>query len=212
MAHYPIVLTGPIMAVVIGGGQVAERKVQGLLQGEAEVTVISPCLTPTLARLAQDGRIRAALRSYLPGDLAGARLAIAATDDAAVNAAVAEEAHQRGCLVNIVDDPQRCTFHVPAVIRRGEITVGISTSGASPALARYLRRQLDSLIGPEYGQLAAMLAELRPQWRTRALAERQPCPAWDRLIDAALALLRVGQVRQARELALEFVRQMAQEE
>lgn len=211
MAYYPIVLTGPIAAVVIGGGQIAERKVQGLLQGGAAVTVISPYLSPALERLTQDGCIRAVLRNYLPGDLAGARLAIAATDDAAVNAAIAEEARQRGCLINVVDDPRLCTFHVPAVIRRGEIVIGISTAAASPALARYLRRQLDALIGPEYGQLAEILAEIRPQWRAREHPERQPGLTWDRLIDAALALLRADQVEQARALARKFVRQTVQE-
>ncbi len=212
MAYYPIVLTGPIAAVVIGGGQIAERKVQGLLQGGAEITVISPSLSPALQRLAQDGSVRAVLRNYLPGDLAGAHLVIAATDDPAVNAAIAEEARQRGCLINVVDDPQRCTFHVPAVIRRGEIVISISTTGTSPALARYLRRHLDVLIGPEYGQLAEILAELRPQWRRREHPECQPGLAWDRLIDAALALLRVDQVQQARALALEFIHHAVQEE
>ncbi|MCS7222045.1 MAG: bifunctional precorrin-2 dehydrogenase/sirohydrochlorin ferrochelatase [Anaerolineae bacterium] len=211
MAHYPIVLTGSIVAVVIGGGQVAERKVQGLLQAGAEVKVISPCLTPALARLAQDGRIQAELRNYLPGDLVDAHLAIAATNDAAVNAAVAEEAHWRGCLINVVDDPQLSNFHVPAVIRRGKVTIGISTAGASPALARYLRRLLESLIGPEYGQLAEIFAELRPQWRARERYENTPCPGWEQLIDTALSLLRTGQLQEARTLVLEFIRQAPQE-
>jgi precorrin-2 dehydrogenase/sirohydrochlorin ferrochelatase len=207
MTHYPIILTGPLAAVVIGGGQVAERKVQGLLQGGAEVTVISPRLSSTLAHLAQTGHIRAILRCYLPGDLAGARLAIAATNDAAVNAAVAEEACQLGCLINVVDDPQRCTFYVPAVIRRGEVAVSVSTAAASPALARYLRRQLEASIPPEYGQLAGILAELRPQWRAGELRERPPELAWEQLIEAALALLKEGRIEEAHELARRFIRQ-----
>lgn len=205
MAHYPIVLTGPLTAVVIGGGQVAERKVQGLLQGGAEVIVISSRLSSTLAYLAQTGRIRARLRRYMPGDLAGARLAIAATNDAAVNAAVAEEACQRGCLINVVDDPQRCTFYVPAVVRRGEVAVSISTAAASPALSRYLRRQLEALIPPEYGQLAGILAELRPQWRARESREHPPTLAWEQWIEAALALLKEGRVEEARELVRGFI-------
>ena len=114
---YPIVLTGPLTAAVIGGGPVAERKTQGLLQAAAAVTVVSPQLTPALEQWARAGRVTAIRRAYRPGDLRGARLAVAATNDPAVNAAVADEADERGCPVNVVDDPSRCTFHAPVTTR-----------------------------------------------------------------------------------------------
>ncbi|MGQ9840433.1 MAG: precorrin-2 dehydrogenase/sirohydrochlorin ferrochelatase family protein [Anaerolineae bacterium] len=204
MAYCPIILTGLLAAVVVGGGQVAERKVRVLLQADAAVTVVSPRLTPALAQLAQDGRIRVTARSYHPGDLTGARLAIAATSDPAVNAAVADEADQCGCLVNVVDDPLRCTFHMPAIVRRGEIIIGVSTSGASPALARHLRKVIETTLGPEYEPLAGILAELRTRLRDWTPEEDQAALPWDRLIDALLPLLRAGENQAARQIADRF--------
>lgn len=166
---YPISLIGleARRCVVIGGGAVAERKVDGLLAAHAVVTIISPALTPQLERLAAAGEVQTLRRAYQPGDLATAFLVIAATADPAVNHAVWEEATRCGCLVNVVDDPTHSNFIVPAVIRRDEITIAIQTGGASPALARRLRERLEATIGPEYGVLARLLAELRPELLAR---------------------------------------------
>ncbi len=173
-------------AVVIGGGTVALRKVEGLLAAGAQVTVISPALTDGMAVLHAEGRITVIPRAYQEGDLDGAWLVVAATDDATVNRAVYAEAERRGCLVNVVDDPEHSNFIVPAVVRRGEVTVAVSTGGSSPALARRLRERLAEVIGPEYGELAALLAELRPTLLARFPAGRPRLDAALRLVDSDL--------------------------
>jgi siroheme synthase-like protein len=148
---------------VIGGGKVAARKVEGLLVASANVQVISPVLTLELQLLADSGQIDYLPRPYQEGDLGGAFLVIAATDDAAVNRAVWSEAERCGCLVNVVDDPLHSNFILPAVVQRGDLSIAVSTGGSSPALARRLREQIETLIGPEYGLLASLMAELRPE-------------------------------------------------
>jgi len=149
-------------AVVVGGGGVASRKVEGLLTADFKVKVVSPKLTAELQALVSSGAIKFVQRPYQHGDLEGAFLVIAATNDPAVNQAVWAEAVQRGCLINVVDDPQHSNFILPAVLQRGEMSIAISTGGGSPALARRLRERLEDLIGPEYGTLTEVLAELRP--------------------------------------------------
>lgn len=165
MLTYPVCLVGleGRRIIVIGGGAVAARKVQTLLEAGANITVISPEFCQDLYALQVDsGRIEMVARHYQPGDLEGAFLVIAATDDPPVNEAVWEESQRHNCLVNIVDDPAHCNFIVPAVVERGDLKIAITTGGASPALARRLREQLEAQIGPEYGMLAALLGELRP--------------------------------------------------
>lgn len=189
-------------AVVIGGGAIAQRKVEGLLAAGAQVTVISPALTEALATLHAEGRITLISRTYREGDLDGAWLVIAATDDAAVNRAVFVEAERRGCLVNVVDDPAHSNFIVPAVVRRGEVTVAVSTGGSSPALARRLRERLAEFISPEYGDLAALLSELRPVLLARFPAGRPRLEAALRLVDSdLLAVLKEQGMTAARAYA-----------
>jgi uroporphyrin-III C-methyltransferase/precorrin-2 dehydrogenase/sirohydrochlorin ferrochelatase len=147
--------------VVIGGGSVAERKVLSLLDSGARVTVVAPRASQTLRDLAGRGAIRLEERAYAPGDLEGMRLAYAATDDAVVNRAVYEEARQRGVWLNVADQPALCTFLVPAVVRRGELTVAVSTNGASPAMARRLREDLERTFGPEHAAALVLLRRLR---------------------------------------------------
>ena len=149
--------------VVVGGGHVAARKVESLLEAEAQVKVISPVLVPELELLMEAGDITALKRSYQEGDLEGAFLVIAATDDNTVNQAIWAEATKRGCLINVVDDPEHSTFILPAVMQRGEMSLAITTGGGSPALARRLRERLENIIGPEYGKLTEVMAELRPE-------------------------------------------------
>jgi len=201
MVHYPITLVDPdTRAIVIGGGAVAARKVRGLLDAGARVTVIAPQLVRELQDLAREARITLVPRAYQNGDLRDAHLVIAATDDAHVNHAVYAEARARGILVNVVDDPAHCTFHVPALVRRGDIAIAISTGGASPALAKHLRAHIEKLIGEEYAQLAALLAELRPRVQARVAREHREA-LWQELIDAALPLLREGRAEEARARA-----------
>lgn len=166
MLTYPVCLVAlnERRTVLIGGGKVAARKAQTLLDAGAEIIVISPDFCDEFqSLLTNSDRIRIISRSYQPGDLAGAFLVIAATDSVEVNQAVWEEAQRQNCLINVVDDPGRSNFIVPAVVDRGEIKIAITTGGASPALARRLRERLEEIIGPEYTSLAALMGELRPE-------------------------------------------------
>jgi precorrin-2 dehydrogenase/sirohydrochlorin ferrochelatase len=147
--------------LVVGGGSVAARKVALLVECGAKVEVVSPRVTPRLASQATDGRIRLRRRAVRPGDVTGAFLVVAATDDPQVNGRVAELARRAGAHVNVADDPAACSFIVPSVIRRGDLTIAISTGGGSPALAKRLRQRLEQTIGPEYAAFLAAMRRLR---------------------------------------------------
>jgi precorrin-2 dehydrogenase/sirohydrochlorin ferrochelatase len=147
--------------LVVGGGRVAERKVALLLECGADVAVVSPVATPTIAELAERGAIRLARRPVQPADLEGVFLAFAATDDAQVNQGVAHAVRKAGGLVNVADAPEACDFQVPSVVRRGDLTIAISTGGGSPALAKRLRQRLEATIGSEYEAFLDALRELR---------------------------------------------------
>ncbi|OIO89699.1 MAG: hypothetical protein AUK03_14040 [Anaerolineae bacterium CG2_30_64_16] len=208
MKTYPVSLIGLAQrqVVVVGGGAVAARKVATLLEADARVTVISPDLTSELEALVEAGRIAALNRPYREGDLAAAFLVIAATDDAEVNRAVWREADRRGCLINVVDDLAHSNFIVPAVVRRGELTLAVSTGGDSPALARRLREQLEAEIGPEYGELVALLGELRPDLLARFAPGRARLAAALRLVDSDLLdVIRAEGVEAARRYAWKLV-------
>ncbi len=166
MKYYPAFLrVEGRSCVVIGGGEVAERKVRALLDAGARVAVVSPTVTPGLEALAAGGRIAHRPRAYRPGDLRGAFLAYAATDDETLHASIAREAQEGGVLLNVVDRPQWCTFIVPAIATRGDLTIAVSTGGGSPALARRLRQDLESGLGPEYERALVVLARLRQHLR-----------------------------------------------
>ena len=190
--------------VVIGGGHVAARKVEGLVAAQAQVKVISPVLVSELQSLADSGVITFAKRSYQDGDLEGAYLAIAATDEMSVNHAVWAEAMERGCLINVVDDPEHSTFILPAVLQRGEMSVAVSTGGGSPALARRIRERLGNIIGPEYGTLTELMAELRPELLASFLPGKARLQAALRIVDSNI--LQVIQ-DQGRDAALVYARQ-----
>lgn len=165
-AGYPMMvdLTGR-RCVVVGGGAVAERKVRRLLDSGAAVTLVSPAATAPLRRLAAAGRLELLRRPVRVADLDGAFLVFAATDDTDVNSRVVEAATRRGALVNVADDPAACTFQVPSVVRRGDLTLAISTGGGSPAMAKRLRERLEGLIGPEYEAFLGALRTLRSRAR-----------------------------------------------
>jgi siroheme synthase-like protein len=163
---FPILMTlQDARVVVIGGGRVALRKVQSLLSCGASVELVSPHLCDGLLELAGSGRIQVARRTYRPGDLSGAVLAIAAVDDAGIGAEVAAEASRQGIPVNVVDKPELCTFIVPSILRRGPLTVAVSTGGASPAWARQIRENLERDFGPEYSRLFTALQSIRNRCR-----------------------------------------------
>jgi precorrin-2 dehydrogenase/sirohydrochlorin ferrochelatase len=163
---YPMLvdLTGK-RCLVVGGGGVAERKVTLLIECGADVEVVSPATTSRLAVLAAAGAVRVRRRRVRASDLAGAFLVVVATDDRGVNRQVAERVRGVGGLVNVADDPEACTFLVPSVLRRGDLTIAISTGGGSPALAKKLRQRLEQTVGPEYEAYLSALRLLRERAR-----------------------------------------------
>ena len=184
--------------VVIGGGEVAERKVEGLLACGATVTVISPRATSGIKTLAESHRLSWKSRGYAPGDLKGAFLAIAATDREEVNRSVAEEAREGRVLLNVVDVPSLCTFIAPSVVQRGEVTLAISTGGASPALARKLREGLEQSNLLDYAELSGILSQARQELKRRG-AEVHP-DRWQSCINGRLMeLVRAGREAEALE-------------
>jgi uroporphyrin-III C-methyltransferase/precorrin-2 dehydrogenase/sirohydrochlorin ferrochelatase len=185
--------------VVIGGGAIAEQKVVGLLEAGAKVVVTSPALTWKLEDLTATGAIEVQRRPYMPGDLAGAFLAIAATDDRSVNAAVWAEAEERGILLNAVDDLPHCSFIAPAVHRAGDVTVAISTAGKSPALAVRLKERIRTLIGPEHAALLDILGGLRPEVAARVPDSKVRTRLWYEIVDSdAIEYVRRGDAEGAR--------------
>jgi precorrin-2 dehydrogenase/sirohydrochlorin ferrochelatase len=146
------------MCVIIGGGKIARRKVQGLLAAGARVRVVAPHLQPELQ---ENTAIELICRPFLAEDLAGAFLVFAATNDRQVNAEIAAVARQQGTLVNSVDDPEGSDFHLPAVLQRGALTVAVSSGVSSPAFAAQLRDRLAAELGPEWQSFCALAAALR---------------------------------------------------
>jgi siroheme synthase-like protein len=180
--------------LVVGGGKVAMGKVLGLLEAEAAVTVVAPEVADDIAALG----VRLERRAYRAGDLAGYRLAIAATGDPDVNRAVFLEGEASGVWVNAADDPDNCTFTLPARIRRGPLLVTFATGGNSPALATWLRRRYTNEFGPEYEVLIQLLAEARSELRERGMSTEGP--GWQRALDSGmLDLIREGDLAEAKE-------------
>jgi precorrin-2 dehydrogenase / sirohydrochlorin ferrochelatase len=138
------------LCLVVGGGQIAESKIPGLLAADAKVRVIAPEVTESLAAQAREGQIEWLRKAFDPEDLSGAYLVVAATSAIQVNQEVFREAEARGILCNAVDDPDYCHFYYPSVVRRGALQIAISTEGLSPALSQRLRRELEVQFGPEY--------------------------------------------------------------
>ncbi|HBL27355.1 MAG TPA: hypothetical protein DD490_11025 [Acidobacteria bacterium] len=194
MAHYPVFLDLRVRpCVVVGGGHLAEEKARGLIAAGAVVTVIAPGLTAGLTALADEGRLLHRPRGYRPGDLEGVFLAISTDQTAETAEAIWQEALRRNILINTVDDVPRCDFIAPSVVRRGDLSIAISTGGKAPVLAVRLRQWLESQLGEEYGRFLALAGSVR-----KDLARRQPDFAtrkelWYRLIDSdVLDLLRRG--------------------
>jgi precorrin-2 dehydrogenase / sirohydrochlorin ferrochelatase len=148
--------------LVVGGGDVGLEKVEGLLACDADVTLIAPVAHPELEGLAAEGSIAWERRAYAgASDLEGAFMAIAATDDSEVNIGVFDDAERRAMLVNVVDVPPLCNFILPAIVRSGPLAIAISTAGASPALAKRMKREISELFGEEYARLAVILNDAR---------------------------------------------------
>ena len=205
MAYYPIfveVHERPVL--VIGGGNVGVDKVTTLLRAEAtNVTVISPELNAEMQAHVEAGRVRLVPRAYEPGDIAGYEMVFAATDDRSANARIRAEGRQRGIWVNAADDPVNCDFILPSVVRRGPITIGISTGGGSPAMARRVREELSDYFTEDFEALADLLAEVRRELKALGLLPQISPDTWQRAIDGNLrALLAQRRTGQAKALLL----------
>src|SRR5690349_19426775 len=209
-AFYPVFLDlRGRRVVVIGGGTVAEQKVRGLIAAGAHVTLVSPDVTSALADLAARGAIELRPRPYHGGDLAGAWLAIAATDDRGVNEAVWAEAERLGVPLNAVDDLEHCSFIAPAIHREGDITVAVSTGGKSPALAVRLRQRIARLVGRAEARLCALLGELRPELAARVPDARARTALWYEIVDSdVIDFVRRGDLEGARGRIDELVKEV----
>lgn len=186
--YFPVLLDLAGRAcLVVGGGAVAEGKVASLLAVQARVTVVSPTLTARLHALAAAGRIQSLRRAYRHGDLAGHQIAFVATDDPDVSASVSAEGRARGVWINAADEPARCDFILPSVIRRGRLVVAVSTGGASPTAARAIRLELEAYLSTEHAMLVELAAEVRGDLRQRGI--RVDGARWRRVLDGGLRRL-----------------------
>jgi siroheme synthase-like protein len=199
--------------VVVGGGEVGLEKVEGLLACDGEVTLIAPHAEEALREYAGEGSIHWERREYRgPADLEGAFLAIAATDDSEVNIAVFGDAERRAMLVNVVDVPPLCNFILPAIVRTGPLAIAISTAGASPALAKRIKREVAGAYGEPYARLAVLLNEARG-WAKDTLPTYQDRKEFFEGIVGGdpdpVALLRNGDEQAVRELIARAQRERA---
>lgn len=197
--YYPISLNvRGRKCVVIGGGQVALRKVRTLLEHGANVEVISPELCAGLGQLADKDSIHVLNRVYQEGDLTGAFITIAATDDSSVNQQVIGEARRKAVMINVVDDADNSDFIAPSYLQRGDITIAVSTAGRSPALARKIRTVLEKEFTDEYASLAQLVSEVRDQLKHQGI--QVDGEGWQQALqlDSLIELLRQGETEKAR--------------
>ena len=198
MSYYPVFLDiRNKRCVAVGGGVIAQRKINMLLDHEAQVTVISPQLCSELEKMAES-TITVIRREYQAGDLEGAFVVVAATDNQAINEQVATDASEKGVLINVVDVPALSNFIVPSYLRRGDLTIAVSTNGKSPALARKIRTKLEDAFEQEYADLIAVVEEVRAELKAKGVTTS--AEAWQKAldIDDLLDLIRAGQISQAK--------------
>jgi siroheme synthase-like protein len=204
LVYYPIFLNlEGKKCVVVGGGEVALRKVRALLDSGAKVVVVSPTLNSGLAQLAEVGTISLISREYEPKDLKNAVIVVAATDIAEVNQNIAKKARKHGILVNVVDRPEESDFIMPSLVRRGDLILAASTSGASPALAKKIRMRLEQTFGEEYSPLLSLIKEVRQELKEQQL--RVNTEDWQNALDLDLLthLIQVGEREKAKAALLE---------
>jgi precorrin-2 dehydrogenase/sirohydrochlorin ferrochelatase len=207
MPFYPIFLDiEKKPCLVIGGGTVAERKINGLLKAGAKVTVISPTLTKELKELARKKKIRHVPKRYRPGDLADAFLVISATDSKQVNRKIHQEAENAGRLVNVVDTPALCNFITPSVIERGALKIAISTSGRFPLLAKTLRGNLEWSIPEDYSTLVELLGAVRDKLLKEGVKHDKMIEIYETLMDSPmLTWIKAGSSRRINALLKEVL-------
>ncbi|MCK4965096.1 MAG: bifunctional precorrin-2 dehydrogenase/sirohydrochlorin ferrochelatase [Dehalococcoidia bacterium] len=188
--------------VLIGGGGVALRRAEVLVEYGARVEIISPELCPEINRLVASSAVLSTLHEYKPGDLCGSFVVVAATDNSKINDQVAEEALKLGILINVVDIPEFSSFIVPSCLHRGDVTIAVSTGGKSPALARRLRTELEKSFGDEYASLALLVSQVRSELKQEGITI--PAEVWQQALDLdmLLELLRLGQWDEAKQRLL----------
>lgn len=190
MRYYPAFLKTEGRAVlVVGGGEVGARKVETLLRCGARVGVVSPELVPWLAERVREGAVELVARNYDESQLRGRFLVIAATDDGELNSRIASDAERRNLLCNVVDVPREGNFIVPALMRRGALTLAISTDGQSPALARKIREELEDRYGEEYADLLHLLGAVRARLLSAGNDSRLNKERFERLVRSPLVEL-----------------------
>jgi precorrin-2 dehydrogenase/sirohydrochlorin ferrochelatase len=206
MKYYPAYLDlRDRPCLVIGGGVVAERKALGLVEAGADVTVISPTLTPQLQTLATSGKIIHHNKLFDEKDLAGACLVVAATDSGEVNTRVAQTCKKNNMLVNVVAPPEESTFIVPSVVDRGELLISISTSGTSPALSKKIRQELEAQYGAEYGLFLERFSAVRKRVLEEIPDEQKRRTVFQAIVDSdVLDLLRQGKTQEADKRMMEI--------
>lgn len=183
MKYYPLFMDlAGRECLVVGAGTVAARKVRSLLACGAAVTVVGERPAAAFRALERRG-VRLRPRRFRASDVGGQALVIAATDDRSVNASVAAAARRRGIPVNAVDDPPNCTFIVPAVVRRGALTVAVSTGGKSPAVARFVKERIEALLGAEHAALVRLLGAHRERMKATVPGQSARARAWKRMLD-----------------------------
>ena len=186
-AYYPIFLNlRGKRTVVVGGGMVAQRKIETLLEHGADVHVISRALTPELDREVKGGRVKHLGEEFSETHLDGAFMVIAATDDTDLNRRVSRAAQKKGLLINAVDQPEDCNFIVPSILRRGDLRIAISTSGKSPAMARKVREDLETQFGDEYESFLNLMGRMRREIIARRLSQKENSRIFRELIDSSI--------------------------
>ena len=188
MKYYPVCLNiQGRRCVVIGGGEVGERKAGRLVESGAAVIVVGSHLTPLLLQMKEEGKIAHIDSDYGEEHIRDAFLVIGATDSDDVNETIARDARERGILANIVDDPDNCDFILPAILERGELLVAVSTSGKSPALAAKVRDEVSAFIGPEYEMLIEIMARLRQMVQKKGLSPEENKKLFEAVINSDIA-------------------------
>jgi len=201
--YYPVLLNiQNKKCLVVGGGEVALRKTQTILEHRASVLCVSPAFCDELNSLSEQGKIQALHKEYETTDLDDVYLVIAATDDPEINEKVATEAKQRKVLINVVDRPDLSDFIVPSYFTRGDIIVAVSTSGRSPALARKIRTELEAALKPEYAQLALIASEVRGELKKNGM--EVSAEQWQQALalNSIVELIKRGKNKEVREIIL----------
>ena len=197
LPSYPVnLLVAGKRCLVVGGGAVAARKATGLVEAGADVQVVAADISDAMRAVPG---VTLCERAYDPSDLDGCRLVIVATDDPALNREVSRDADERGIWVNAADDPTNCTFTLPAAVRRGDLLVTVSTGGRSPAVASWVRAQLEADLGPELATLLDLVGEERDRFQREGRSTESI--DWQNAIDSGklLELIREGRLAEAKE-------------